>query len=248
MNLGEFKAAIDSHLFVGKTGFTSVPLFNDAIVYANAVYFKRNTGIDELPEQAPQMFWQKTRNITDNCSPFVVSHDGIELPLLNVSSSGYMPKPADMYLFSSMKWPEIVNGKIVGYRDITDMPDELFTARETSVRKAPTMNSIVSTVRNNQMCFLPKNVGRISLTYLRKPATPFFDYKIVGNLPKYLPPGSTHDGTNLPIGTPSRSVEFEWPEKCHTPDLFGLILDFVSSPMNNRNSAAKAQEIKTLGA
>lgn len=63
---------------------------------------------------------------------------------------------------------------------------------------------------------------RITFTYIREPIQPVFDYDIVNGIPVYLPPGTVHTNNSVQnVGTPSLSVEFEYPESCvdHLTDL-----------------------------
>ena len=51
------------------------------------------------------------------------------------------------------------------------------------------------------------------MTYYRYPITPVFDYNLdAAGDPIYLPPGELHDDSrpDIPEGTPSSSVEYEW--------------------------------------
>ena len=71
----------------------------------------------------------------------------------------------------------------------------------------------------------------MSLSYIRKPAIPFFDFIIVGGAQVYLPPNQTHDGTNptATAGTPSRSVESDFLDSME-PEIVNRLLRFMGVP------------------
>jgi hypothetical protein len=91
----------------------------------------------------------------------------------------------------------------------------------TSPVDNPQENDPILVTRNDRYFIYPY-MPRITFTYIREPIQPVFDYEIVNGIPVYLPPGTVHtNATTAPIGTPSASVEFEYPESCvdHITDL-----------------------------
>jgi hypothetical protein len=78
------------------------------------------------------------------------------------------------------------------------------------------------------MLLRPIGIEAVTFTYLRRPTDPVFDYDIVDTEIFYLPPGTYHQNSSVePIGTPSASVEFEWPESV-TYNLVELIVKYFT--------------------
>jgi len=130
--------------------------------------------------------------------------------------------------------------------EIDMLTDEQFQSRITSVRKQPIVTKAICTPRSGKLRFAPKNLGRVKFVYLRAPAVPIFDYDIVDSRVHYLPPGSTNNGTTAPLGTPSTSVEFEWPEKYHV-ELYNIMASFLSDSLLNQATKQSSEQFKATG-
>jgi hypothetical protein len=106
-------------------------------------------------------------------------------------------------------------------------------------------NSIISPVDNpeendpilvtrNDKYFIYPYLQRITFTYIRTPNIPYFDYDIDNGIPVYLPPGSVHtNNTVADQGSPSLSVEFEYPESC-VDHLIDMIKTYVGIGNENQ--------------
>jgi hypothetical protein len=247
MDIGAFVKIIEDEFSKGRPGYVGT-VINSALADANEMLFKAETGIDQLPEGAPGTYWQKSRIVTDALRPFIVTMGENGVNWLEVNSNGEAEFPPDFYLFSSMTCPifENINGQvtITDYRNITDLPDEIYSSRISSANKRPSLDYIISTVTNGKLVFSPKNINRIRFTYLRKPKAPFYyaEFDEATGQVVYFPPGSL-----LPSGQPSPSVNIEWPEKSIIQDFKPHVLSFLGNSLVDKAMQNVSERIKTIG-
>jgi hypothetical protein len=246
MDIGAFVKTIEDEFSKSRPGYIGL-VINSALAVANEMAFKAETGIDQLPEGAPGTYWQKSRIVTDALRPFIVSLNQTN-GWLPVASDGTASFPDDFYLFSSMAVPIIktVNdvSQVVKYQSIADLPDEVYKARITSANKQPSFDNIISTVQNGKIVFQPANISRVLFTYLRKPKIPYYYAEVdeTTGQSTYYPPGST-----LPNGSPSPSVNPEWPDKFTMQDFRAHVISFLSNSLVDRNMQNVAERIKING-
>lgn len=158
--------------------------------------------------------------VDSDIRPLVKTLGDVVNPPLLLDEHGYADIPEDYLNHSSARYPERTaqvedcgNTTITStWREIEFLTDAQWGPRLASTLKKPTNKNPVATIQNNKILVRPVT-NWIQLTYIKVPATPYFDYNIVGGTDaQYLAPGQFHDGTVLASGTASRSVEFEWPE------------------------------------
>lgn len=165
--------------------------------------------------------YENDRLNTDMVRPFVVTiGDEDSSPL--VITGGVLELPEAYAYLSSVRLieyfdPEKPCSGQFSQRGRTprELTDEQFNSARDSQLFKPTVRRPMITVQNNKIRVLPDAFTRAQVTYWKQPKTPFFDWTIpnVGEpFIQYLPPGQVHDGSVLPVGTPSRSVDLLWPE------------------------------------
>lgn len=226
----------------------SPTLYNISMQYGILMYVRKQCGLEEIEVEA-RPYWQKTRQVTDAIAPLLVAAGEGGVPYLAVDVNGYTPYPEGFYLFSSLVYPEFVldAGKTkVIERQILDLTDEQFNRRLSSTRKQPTFSYPIATSRNGKIRFAPKGLKLVKMMWVRTPLAPFYDYNISGNRTIYLPPGTFHDGTNLPAGTPSRSVEVELHEKTHI-DIANYALGYLATNLSDQLVIAQTEKQKSSG-
>jgi hypothetical protein len=196
-------------------GYVRPEVFNRILEAVNLEFF--NTEYDK---------YERTQEITDNLRPLVVTlgdGDNQEVPVVN----GYIDFEEDYFHLSSLRLLQIVQtdgdcGDKVQriWHDCEILTDDQFNVRRGSRLLAPTYKEPVATVQNNKIRVLPEGFSLASITYLKKPVTPVLDYIVLDQFSsprvEFLPAGEVHDGSVLTAGTPSRTVELEWPEQVHT--------------------------------
>lgn len=166
--------------------------------------------------------FENTRRVSDALVPFTKTrgdnHFGpIHLTEAN-SYSGEAALPDDCVFRVRSNYMEYLNDgctKSSKYKSITFVTQAQFDEAMDMPFMSPVENpkevNPIAVIQNALLRVIP-NVKKISLTYLRKPASVFFDYDVINDEPVYLPPGQNHVNDSIqPQGTPSRSVEFEWP-------------------------------------
>ncbi len=250
MTHDDFRNILHSRLNKDQFGNVIKPSrYNDAAKYASLELFKRRFGVPEIVGNVNG--WQTVQKVTDDMTPFIVTMGEDGNSYLSIDSNGYASLPSNYHAYSSLLFPKFNNADSKYTEtsiEVTTVTDEIFNRRLESVRKAPTSKKPIATMRNGKIRFAPKDLKRARLTYLKVPATPNFDFNISSGQAVYLPPGSTHDGTNpdFSSGDASTSVEFEWPESAST-DLISLMVDFLSDTMRDQFIDAGAERRKEMG-
>ena len=227
MNLYEIKSAL-SHLMLSaqKTGRISALDYNLALEVCQNEYF--NDQIAKLEE---------TSEVSDDLSPFIVTLGTPQYPALAVDANGYAIKPSDYARRIQAGRKQYVSPSCgiahsSTYRSVTFLPVEKFYGRLNGGPASllyPKKNRLIATQENGYFRIFPVGIATsITFSYVRKPATPFYDFNLsASGAEVYLAPGAVHDGTNLTVGTPSRTVELEWNESNHYPLLQRLVKYFA---------------------
>lgn len=210
---GAFRAGKDK-----RGGFWTPEGFNYAIKAVNARY--TNSLVDNF---------EKTQEVSTDLQSLIKTLGSAQYPPLeftpvlstDTGKGGYADIPEDLWYEAISSYLSILNSGCTSssqYRSVVFCSQHEFDAvmrsSVTSPVDNPSENDPVMVTRNGKYYIYPF-IRRVSFTYIRKPATPYFDYDIISNVPVYLPPGETHVNSSvLPAGTPSLSVEFEFPESC----------------------------------
>lgn len=193
--------------------------------------------------------YEANRFVTDISRPFVITVGDGDLPPLAVQN-GYIDLPVGYEYLSSIRLIEYFDPNKPCEEQFNsrgrvpkELTDEQFNRVRDSILHKPTIKRPAITIQNNKIRVLPDGFERAQLTYFRKPAQPFFDWILLpGGEPyiQYLPPGGVHDGTVLPPGTPSRSVDLEWPDMAET-----MISEKVVFHASRRLNDPKSQMTKS---
>jgi hypothetical protein len=196
-------------------GYVTPESYNEAIRYVNL----------EQINDLLKVFEEK-REITDDLLPFVKTiGDSSSVPLRQ-DNFGYVDIPEDYWYYirsyfatfeaedcetavSQIRPIEFLNQADFGYRIGTEI-------------LKPTVKRPIAAIQNNKWLVQPVTSQPIVFTYLRKPNVPNYDYDIIDGEVIYLPPGTNHAD-----GSPSTSVEFEYPESVRL-NLIELIVKYFS--------------------
>lgn len=236
MNVNEIYEAVLYRLNKDKVGRSyTVDDFNLHLKLANTDLFKVRYGLPEsyrpgqpLPAQA----WSVSQKIEDDLRMCKVNK-GNQTPPLYIDKNGLADIPSN-YIHQSSIWSN--------WGDVEILDDDAWSDRYHATLRKPTKKNAVCRFLSNQIEFMPKDLNAVNFTYLRMPATPFMDYNITNDVEVYLDENSLHDGSNLAVNTPSRTVQLEWAEQVHT-DIVNLLVGYASEhlrePMIKQTSEAR---------
>jgi hypothetical protein len=206
-------------------GYITPDDFNRGIKIVNQRYL--NTLVDNF---------ERDREITSDLQTFIKTLGSPQYPALSFTAvlpgrperGGYATIPADIWYQATASFLEQLNNNCsydTNYRSIEFVSQHEFDAKMrnsiTSPVDNPQENDPILVTRNDRYFIYPY-MPRITFTYIREPIQPVFDYDIINGIPVYLPPGEVHvNGTVQTAGSPSLSVEFEYPESCvdHLTDM-----------------------------
>ena len=199
-------------------GWISPDVFNINIKTVNSRYM--NDLIDAF---------EKNAEVTSDLQPFIKTLGSPQFAALsftpvlagNDSKGGYATIPDDFWYEARTNYNRLLNNACSvdsEYRPVEFVSQHVFDAAMSASITNPIDNPTEAyplMVISNNLFYVYPFIRRVSLTYIRQPLVPFFDYDIVSGIPVFLPAGSVHINSSvLPAGTPSRTVEFEYPESC----------------------------------
>jgi hypothetical protein len=221
MNLGEILDKVYNQLGKDQYGGYITPRnYNEAIKWVNL----------EQINDLLKVFEEK-REITDDLFPYVTTIGDSGTTPIPVDPFGYYTLPDDYYYYIRSYTSQFDNtcaGATEKIRPIEFLNQADFGYRIGTDIMAPSFDRPISAVQNNRMLLRPIGIEAVTFTYLRRPLNPVFDYDIVDTEIFYLPPGTYHQNSSVePVGTPSASVEFEWPESV-TYNLVELIVKYFT--------------------
>jgi hypothetical protein len=207
-------------------GYITPDDFNRGIKIVNQRYL--NTLVDNF---------ERDREITSDLQTFIKTLGSPQYPAMSFTPvlqgrperGGYAQIPSDIWYQATASFLEQLNNNCsydTNYRSIEFVSQHEFDAKMrnsiTSPVDNPQENDPILVTRNDRYFIYPY-MPRITFTYIREPIQPVFDYDINANgIPVYLPPGTFHTNNSVqPAGSPSLSVEFEYPESCldHLTDM-----------------------------
>lgn len=202
----------------------------------------------------PAFGFEVTQLMTDDLSELKVVMGGngpLDPGALTVASNGYATLPSDYFHYAAM------NGfYTAGECDDTMLPtievctDQQFSnnlthySRNKFAEKEPYCN-----FQSFGIQFMPKNIGMVRFAYLRRPATPFYDYYTNVDTGQifYLPVGAIFTATTTDVyrtgatsGTfTSQSVDLEAPEYL-MDDFANCLVDLMSENLRSQFMKAVA--------
>lgn len=196
--------------------------------------------------------FEKNGEVTSDLQPFIKTLGTPQYPALTFTpvfvgapeKGGYAEIPLDFWYQARANYTKVVNTACTStsqYAPVALLKQHEFDAVMSNSNDNPALDSNnypVMVIQNNLFWIYPY-IPRCSFTYIIEPPTPIFDYDIISGVPVYLPPGSVHTTTNnpfnLPVGSPSVSVEFLYPESC-VDSLTDMMKTFIAvgneSPWN----------------
>lgn len=209
MTIQEIYAFVNFMANKAQSGAISPDEFNAACAVINIEFLKERVGLPEdykVGQYESPIAYQVTQKITDDVRYFIEE-------TTITKSGGYFAYPSDYFAWSSMlyKYTKNTCGEpVVQERWVESITDGELTIRKNNSIINPTLDAPVCAFYSDGMKIFPKEIERVSLTYLRKPATPFRNYTVVDGFDIYNPVGST---------------QFEYPESTH-PDICSRILKY----------------------
>jgi hypothetical protein len=224
VNLGQILKY--ANLKLGKDfegGYISPDDLNDSLLEAvNYDMLNKYIGVYEV-----------RRTITDDIRPFVVTLGTGGNNALPINQFGNAVLPSDYIAYTDVfvnVWVDNGCGDVELVPRMVEMLNrDKFNYRRTSRVLRPKAENPIGAIENDGLVVLPIGFQSCVFSYIRKPIVPFFDYDIVNGEVVYLPPGSVHANSSVqPVGTPSLSVEFEWPEQVHE-DLGDMIVKYYAT-------------------
>ena len=203
-----------------QSGFVKPSEFNIAVESAQMQFFmeRYNNPAEYQPGRPiPRIAYQQTQKISDDLRMF------IKRVMLPINADGMMNYPEDYVHFSKATYKYLseidlddssanagcvdcssaVSGqsatstveKIVGVKPVDD--GELNKLLSSSI-VAPTLDYPILAFFEDGIQYYPKTLSSVELTYLHRPAVPFWDFTLVNQRPVYAPGSST---------------DFEWSEQ-----------------------------------
>lgn len=190
-------------------GVVSPDKFNQAIDYVN---------LSKLNDTL--QFLELNQNVQEDLRPFSVTRgdsDSPPLPVVPAQEHGYATLPDNFVRYSSTRNMMYANTSCgdssAASKPIDMLQNSEFWWRLGTSRYYPKISRPIATIQDDRLLIAPKEITEVNLTYFRYPATPVFDYNLnAAGDPVYLPPNGVHDDSrpDIPQGTPSSSVEYEW--------------------------------------
>ena len=160
-----------------------------------------------------------TQKVLDDLQVFITD------PTILSPTNGIAPLPSDYVHWSKI---ETTNDGLT--REIKVVQDAHWNFRRNRVVAAPTTESPVCRIFNNQVEFLPTTLLDIKLTYLKTPTKAVFAFTLVNDRPVY-------DDAN--------SVDFEWGEDNHI-DIIARTLKFLGINLEDETLRLySAQRVET---
>jgi hypothetical protein len=196
-------------------GYITPESYNEAIRYIN----------QEQINDLLKVFEEK-REITDDLIPFVITKGDNNSTPLRQDNFGYVNLPEDYWYYIRAHFltfdSEDCDTVSIEPRPIEFLNQADFGYRIGTNILKPTVKHPIAAIQNNKWLVQPVTTQGIVFTYLRKPNDPNYDYDIINGEIIYLPPGTFHAD-----GSPSASVEFEYPDSVHL-NLIQLIVKYFS--------------------
>lgn len=176
--------------------------------------------------------FESSREMGNDIRPFIKTLGDTSNPYLTLvpwsaaSNLSYGQFPTDFWYFSDSYATEFINScgsAAQAYNMVEWTTRERFNYLITNSLLFPTTDEPIASIQGEKIVVCPA-LTKIAFTYLRTPLDVYFDYDIVSGTIVYLPPGTTHQNSSVqPSGSPSLSIELEWPESTHPEFLRKLV-------------------------
>ena len=207
--------------------------FSDMLHLASLRHFKRKLGLPEeykpgmpLPTQA----YEITSRITEDLRRFkVVAGYDTSTPIV-VSKTGKAEYPQDYYIISTITY-QYNDDKNRLTRKVEVLSDLEYQERVSSLNETPDALFPVCNMQSDYIQFAPRNIGAVSMVYLRTPKPPV--YFVNTNKGYY-----EYDDVN--------SVQLEWDEM-NQIDIMVLFLSDLGVKLGKADVFNYANQIKERG-
>jgi len=214
MNLDELRLIATTIVSEKKPSVNIVPEQWGAMLdFAQLKHYKRKLGLPEeyVPGRPkPSQSYAINQRIDDDLAPFSV-HMGRtgELPF-PISQQGESTLPPDFFFPTGMLYNMIKPSGEVAPREVYLLTDEEWVEYVTSQIIEQTFDYPIANIKSGYIRFLPKNLGHIEFTYLRRPVKPVFGYTTADGYIAY---------------NSATSTELEWDELNQVDILYILLSD-----------------------
>lgn len=194
MNIGEVFSWLNFVSNKQQSGSISPDEFNLACKVVSRELFNVKVGLPEeyqVGAPYPRQAYDVTQKITDDLRNFIVPDVAI------AKVNGYFPLPNDYAAYSSISYKYKKNAdecgtapeSIINYIEVVD--DAELRVRLADNVIMPTLKYPIAAYNLNGLKVYPKEINSISLTYLKYPKVPVFDYTVVNDEYVYKPATST---------------------------------------------------------
>ncbi len=185
-------------------GYVSPERFNDAIEYVNTSYLNLLVSQFEL-----------TKEVSNSLRNLIKRLGGAMNPPITLDAYGYGDIPSDLRYEVRSSYNQFYNqtcGSTRQYRSVEFVSQAEWDHRHDVEMYHPTNEEPIWCFEGGKIRVSPV-LPSFEFAYIRFSAVPFFDYDIIDGEPVYLPVGAVHanDLSGQAVGSPSRSVEFEFP-------------------------------------
>jgi len=217
----------------------SIDEFNNTLEVLDMDMLKLKFGIPEEYQnryKMPRQAWEVSHKITEDLGHLKVRM-GKDTPPLYINTLGIATFPKD-YLHLSTVY--------TNHGDIEVLNDDDFSGRIHTKLKKPTIKNPICRIIDKGAEFEPRNLVSANFTYIRMPNTAFLDYTIVNDDIVYLDENGSHDGSVLTVGTPSRTVQLDWPRQTHS-DIISVLVNYASQNLRDGTSYQTSERRKTKG-
>lgn len=226
LNLGDIYTRVLEILNKDQYGAYVTPYnFNNTISWVNII--KMNELLKVFEEK---------REISRDLQPFIITLGSPDYPAITLDSYGYGEYPEDYYYFARSSYMQYLNncgGFSSNARMVQFIDQQDFNYRISTELLAPTMDNPIAVDENDKFLVRPLGIQSVAFTYVKNPTNPNFDYDLIDGVVVYLPPNEVHVNSSvLPVGTPSESVEFEYPLAVYN-DLANLIIQDFSKKIRS---------------
>jgi hypothetical protein len=197
--------------------------------------------------------YEKDQTVTDITRTIVRTLGTGDYPVLVLDSDGFVDLPEDYDRLSSASIVVFESsgdckvGPNTRRFPISVFDDEQFVQFYRFQLKKPTIKNPVGTIENNRFRVLPAASFPVLFTYWIRTPEVFYDWTESANgSPVYLPPGSFHNGSVLPDGTPSRSVEFPYGGLDWLNDVLPIVLQQFGASVQDDFASKLADFMRQL--
>ncbi len=226
-----------------QTGNTlTIPEFTDELVKSNLELFKKKIGLPEEYKAGmplPRVAYEITQRMTGDLAVFKELMGDTTTPLM-VDTDGYADLPSDYFYLSYIGFKYVVNNAdcdvTITPKAVDILTDAQWIERLGNSITYPTKKHPIANFLQDQVRFMPKDLGRVEFAYIRYPVTPVYDYYISAyDEIVYLEEGETHtlltdeegsEGQTTGTTVTSKSIELEWSD-VNKLQIINLILDDI---------------------